>query len=53
MTRSPSPSTSASSVMVPSVIGPDGTITQTTRGGVNASARAASVGTSVTSGRGS
>ena len=39
--------------MVASVIGPDGTITHTTRGAVSASASAASVGTSVTSGRGS
>ncbi len=49
--RSPALSTSASAAMVlGAVTGPDGTITHTTRGVTSASARAARVGTSVTSG---
>ena len=53
ITKSPSPSSSASDTMVSLVTGPDGTITQTTRGAGSASASAAKLGTSVTSGRGS
>ncbi|SKV95903.1 Uncharacterised protein [Mycobacteroides abscessus subsp. abscessus] len=53
MTRSPSDNSSDSSAIVCWVIGPDGTITQTTRGASRASASPFSDGTSVTSGRGS
>ncbi len=53
MTRSPLDSTPASAWMTSSVIFPDGTITQTTRGSGSASASASRVGTSVTAGFGS
>src|SRR5690606_39091162 len=53
ITRSPSESTPARSVITPVVICPDGTITQTMRGAGMAAARASRSATSVTSGFGS